>query len=138
MLYSHKGNFPTALPERIRLSNGLTRTDSSTFTNEEIADAGYIEVSDPPNYDYPDVLEWVGNAWVVRAPNNSDIANQWTAIQAEAVRLLSQTDYKAIKAYESGIPLSTAWINYRQALRDIYNNVNNLDPFFIEWPEQPQ
>ena len=138
MLYSHNGNFPTALPDRIRLSNGMTRTDSSTFTNEEIADAGYVEVSDPPSYSYPDVLEWVGSAWVVRSPNNSEISNQWTVIQAEAVRLLSQTDYKAIKAYESGIPLSTPWIDYRQALRDIYNNVNNLDPFFISWPEQPQ
>jgi hypothetical protein len=138
MLYSHNGNFPTLLPDRIRLSNGMTRTDSSTFTNEEITDAGYIEVADPPSYSYPDVLEWVGNAWIVRSPNNSDIANQWTLVQAEAVRLLSQTDYKAIKAYESGIPLSTPWTDYRQALRDIYNNVNNIDPFFISWPEQPE
>lgn len=138
MLYSHNGNFPTVLPDRIRLSNGMTRTDSSTFTTEEITDAGYMEVSNPPSYDYPNVLEWVAGSWVVRAPNNSDIMNQWTLIQAEAVRLLSQTDYKVLKAVESGIPLSTPWIDYRQALRDIYNNVNNLDPFFINWPEQPQ
>lgn len=138
MLYSHNGNFPTVLPDRIRLSNGMTRTDSSTFTTEEITDAGYTEVSNPPSYDYPNVLEWVAGSWVVRAPNNSDIMNQWTLIQAEAVRLLSQTDYKVLKAVESGIPLSTPWIDYRQALRDIYNNVNNLDPFFINWPEQPQ
>jgi hypothetical protein len=138
MLYSHNGNFPTVLPDRIRLSNGMTRTDSSTFTTEEITDAGYTEVSNPPSYDYPNVLEWVAGSWVVRAPNNSDITNQWTLIQAEAVRLLSQTDYKVLKAVESGISLSTPWIDYRQALRDIYNNVNNLDPFFINWPEQPQ
>lgn len=42
MLYSHKGNYPSELPNRIRLSNGKTRTDKNSFTDEEIADAGYV------------------------------------------------------------------------------------------------
>jgi hypothetical protein len=36
-LYSYQGQEPQELPERIRLSGGRTRTDSSTFTEEEIA-----------------------------------------------------------------------------------------------------
>lgn len=138
MLYSLNGNYPTLLPQRIRLSNGMTRTDSSTFTQEELTDAGYLEVSDPPTYSYPDVLEWSNNSWVVRSPNNSDIANKWTQVQAECNRLLAQTDYKAIKAFETGVSMSQEWLDYRQSLRDIYNNVNNIDPYFIDWPEQPQ
>lgn len=47
-LYIKGNSSPAPIPNRIRLSNGLTRTDSSTFTAEEIADAGYIEVSAPP------------------------------------------------------------------------------------------
>ena len=44
MLYSYNGEYPTDIPERIRLSDGSTRTDSSTYTEEEIADAGYVYV----------------------------------------------------------------------------------------------
>ena len=32
MLYSYNGEYPTDIPERIRLSDGSTRTDSSTYT----------------------------------------------------------------------------------------------------------
>ena len=48
MLYSLNGNYPTELPNRIRLSDGSTRTDPENFTAEMIADAGYYEVEDPP------------------------------------------------------------------------------------------
>ena len=47
MLYSYNGEYPTDIPERIRLSDGSTRTDSSTYTEEEIADAGYVYVEAP-------------------------------------------------------------------------------------------
>jgi hypothetical protein len=48
MLYSLNGAYPKPLPKRIVLSNGTTRTDPTTFTPEEIADAGYIQVPEPP------------------------------------------------------------------------------------------
>lgn len=40
-LYYKNNSYPSKLPFRITLSNGNTRTDPSTFTDEEIADAGY-------------------------------------------------------------------------------------------------
>lgn len=138
MLYSLNGAYPTHLPNRIRLSNGLTRTNNSTFTEEELADAGYVQVSDPPTITYPEVLDWSGTEWVVRQPNQSEIDALWITTRAECVRLLSESDYKVLKAYEAQQPVPTEWINYRQALRDIYNNVNNLDPYFIVWPDQPE
>lgn len=138
MLYSLNGAYPTPLPNRIRLSNGNTRTKANTFTAEEIADAGYVEAPDPPSISYPEVLDWTGTAWVVRQPNQSEIDALWITIRAECVRLLSESDYKVIKAYEAQQPVPTEWVNYRQALRDIYNNVNNLDPYFIVWPDQPE
>ena len=36
MLYSKNGDYPTILPNRIRMSNGFTRTGRDTFTEEEI------------------------------------------------------------------------------------------------------
>ena len=51
-LYSYKTEYPTTkIPEMITLSDGSTRTDSSTFTSDELLDAGYVEVSNPPDYD---------------------------------------------------------------------------------------
>lgn len=51
MMYSYKGKYPVSkMPHRITLSNGFTRTDSSTFTTDEIQDAGWTIVSDPPSY----------------------------------------------------------------------------------------
>ena len=47
-LYYKDNSLPKELPFRIRLSDGNTRTDPSSFTDEEIADAGYIEAPAKP------------------------------------------------------------------------------------------
>ena len=137
MLYSYNGGYPQVIPNRIRLSNGLTRTDRITYTPEEIADAGYVEVADQPSVSYPNRLDWDGTDWVVREPNAIEIEIQWDSIKKECQKLLFETDYKVIKAYELGETLSQAWIDYRQSLRDIYNNVNNIDPWNVVWPDIP-
>ena len=137
MLYSYNNGYPTLIPNRIRLSNGFTRTDRSTYTAEEIADAGYVPVADPPTVEYPNKLDWSDTDWVIREPNENEISIQWESIKKECQQLLSDTDYKVIKAYELGIPLSQEWISYRQSLRDIYNNVNGIDPWNVVWPEAP-
>lgn len=66
MLYSYKGSYPKKLPERIRLSNGLTRTNSSTYTEEEITDAGYFAVSVPTYDPATQKLAWDGNVFNVQ------------------------------------------------------------------------
>ena len=38
-LYSFNGRYPDILPNRIRLSNGLTKTDKTTFTDSDLLDA---------------------------------------------------------------------------------------------------
>lgn len=146
-LYSYKGSRPTQLPNRIKLPNGRTRTDSSTFAEEEIKDAGYILVDNPPAYEYPNVLEWDGEnlQWIVRPPNDSDLMQRWEEIRGECDRLLSETDYKVTKAIENSFQNGTTisdeldpiWVTYRQALRDLYNNINNIDPWNVVWPAMP-
>lgn len=137
MLYSYNGGYPAVIPQRIRLSNGSTRTDSSTYTPEEIEDAGYVQVADQPSVSYPNKLDWTGTDWNTRVPNENEVLIQWEFIKKECQKLLSETDYKVIKAYELGETLNQTWIDYRQSLRDIYNNVNNLDPWNISWPALP-
>lgn len=66
-LYTLNGSYPAPLPFRIRLvSNGLTRTDPSTFTADEILDAGYTSAPDPPSYNpATQQLGWTGAEWTV-------------------------------------------------------------------------
>lgn len=64
-LYSYKGQYPKPLPNRIILSNGNTRTDNTTFTEEEIKDAGYVYIGDIPKCFVNEKVEWNGNNFVI-------------------------------------------------------------------------
>lgn len=134
--YSFKGKFPEKIPNRIRLSNGSTRTDSSTFTSEEIQDAGWIEVESPPSVQYPNILDWdSGNMkWLIREPNGDETGKRFIWIREECQRKLAETDYKVIKSIELNQQLDPAYTQYRQELRDLYNNINNIDPQNFSFP----
>lgn len=68
MLYSFRQQRPAALPFRIRLSSGFTRTEPASFTAEEIADAGYLGPYTEPAYDAAtEQLLWVNGAYVIEA-----------------------------------------------------------------------
>lgn len=68
MLYSFNGSRPAPLPFRITLPNGFTRTDPSTFTEEEITTAGFAGPYTEPAYDpATQQIEWVDGAFVVTA-----------------------------------------------------------------------
>ena len=46
-MFSLNGEFPILwqdIPERIRMSNGSTRTDKETYTQDMLKDAGYVFV----------------------------------------------------------------------------------------------
>ncbi len=80
-LYSINGSHPSTLPFLITLSDGRTRTDPSTFTPEEIADAGYVETPDRPEYDpATQQLGWDGENWTL------------TPIQAPVLTRISKYD----------------------------------------------
>ena len=56
------------IPERLRFSDGSTRTDKSTFTEEEVKDAGY-SFTDIPNFpdfnEYTHYYKWNGVSYEV-------------------------------------------------------------------------
>lgn len=66
LLYSYQGLMPQSLPFRITLSNGFTRTNPDTFTDAELADAGYTGPFTPPAYDTATQrLSWVSGEYVI-------------------------------------------------------------------------
>ena len=66
-VYSIKQAYPIEnIPFRIRVSDGFTRTDPSSFTPDELADAGVVAVDDSPDYDFKThSLSWGGSDWVL-------------------------------------------------------------------------
>jgi len=93
MLYSLNGKYPTPLPKRIILSNGTTRTDPTTFTPEEIADAGYAAVSDPPSIPPFHRLIWTGTEWSVEETRTVDSAKTTALNVLSRVRRQKETEF---------------------------------------------
>lgn len=141
MLYSLRGQFPTHLPFRIRLSSGLTKTDPSTFTLEEIAAAGYVIVRDKPTATSTQVVEWSNGLidWVVRNKTQDEIRqeidDQWYTVRTQRNALLQGCDWTQLPDSPLTELQKTSWANYRQQLRDV---TTQLDPFNITWPTPPE
>ena len=138
-IYSLNGEYPEALPERIRLSNGQTRSDSSTFSAEEIADAGYVAVVEPSYDKTTHILDWDGTDLTSRLYNDSEIAAKWVEVRDTRNLILGQVDkmhgvsidINTYKSAETTAGLSDDQKAAKQALRDITNQDN---PFDISWP----
>lgn len=68
MLYSLHNQRPAPLPQRIRMPDGFTRTDASTFTQEEIQAAGFTGPYTEPSYNSStEQLLWVNGEYVIEA-----------------------------------------------------------------------
>ena len=68
MLYSLHNQRPAPLPHRIRMPDGFTRTDASTFTQDEIQAAGYSGPYTEPSYNpSTEQLLWVNGEYVIEA-----------------------------------------------------------------------
>lgn len=145
MLYSKNGLYPSQIPFRIKLSNGMTRTDPSTFTPEEIADAGYITVEDPPaSILDTQILEWTGTDWNIRDKTEQELEielnRKWQEIRDQRDHMLYLLDWRFIR-YQSQVRLNItptesieSLDTYAQELRDI---TLQTDPYNIVWPTAP-
>lgn len=92
-LYSYKGSYPQSLPFRIRLSDGRTRTDPTSFTAEEIADAGYTPVADKPTYDENlQFLNWNSTnlSWVIIDKTTEQIESELNQYKQSKINLINE------------------------------------------------
>tara|TARA_B100001113_G_C21015815_1_gene581318 strand:- start:335 stop:805 length:471 start_codon:yes stop_codon:yes gene_type:complete len=130
VLYSFKHQKPAALPtDRIILSTGQSRTDPSTWTAEEILDAGYVVADSAPDYNSAThKLSWSttgdSSGWLVTAIDSAELnrmeANAWSAIRMERNELLASTDVRVIRHLElSPGQMDSDLKVYRKSLRDL-------------------
>ena len=79
--------------------------------------------------------EWRFNmetlAWEMEAPSEEQL---WARVRYARDSLLADTDWMTVRAQETGEAMPQAWLDYRQALRDI---TLQEDPANIVWPEAP-
>lgn len=87
-----------------------------------------------------------GTTWTDLSGNGNDLTIDVDVdYLTDPINHFSFTDNAGNYIYTGGViggltdmTLDPLMIAYRQALRDIYNNINNLDPWNIDWPTQPQ
>jgi hypothetical protein len=90
MLYSFRQQRPAPLPHRIRMPDGFTRTDASTFTQEEIQAAGYSGPYTEPSYNSStEQLLWVNGEYVIEALPPPPIVPRWVDFSAVIMALPS-------------------------------------------------
>jgi len=142
MLYSHNQQTPDLLPDRIRLSTGLTKTDKSTFTAQELSDAGYIPADVPPAYNpNQQHLVWDKTTWKLVDFTAEELAArielEWKGVRALRNKFILDVEwkiYRALSQQRMGLPVTdniAALDSYIQALRDI---TNQSDPYNVIWP----
>ena len=135
-LYSYQGQEPQELPERIRLSDGRTRTDSSTFTEEEIASAGFTGPYEKPEFNSEiETQSWNSESkqWITTSIPEEVF---WERLRGERNLKLTNSDWSQLPDAPLTTAKKTAWATYRQALRDLPENTE--DPKNVTWPSQPE
>ena len=142
--YSLRGSYPCPIPFRISLSDGRTRTDPSSFTAEEIADAGYIPVEDMPILNSVQIVEWdsVNVSWIIRdktlEESQAETKAVWASIRQQRDNLINSVTWR-YERYARHDRLGLPQIDdiadldtYIQALADVPQSQN--DPYDIVWP----
>jgi hypothetical protein len=145
MYYSYKNQYPVKNPpERIRLSNGETRTDP--FTYSEMLDSGWDYVMDPPDHDArykilawnPDLNNRTGvglNNWELRDIPVEEKLHEATEKQQQ---LLESLIWR-FERYDRELRLDVIPTESLELLVEIETALMTIHeqetyPYVIEWP----
>jgi hypothetical protein len=133
-LYSHRGQEPRLLPNKIILSDKKSRTDASTFTEEELAEVGITGPYVIPSFDQENQrVSWDSKnlSYVVQDISDEEL---WGNIRKKRNELLASADW--IMTADSPESLNFhEWEMYRQRLRDITKTY--ATPEEVIWPLSP-
>jgi len=115
MNYSHNGSYPKKLPFRIRLSDGSTRTDPTTFSSEDIANAGYVLVPDKPVPNSMQVVNWSNELvdWVVRDKTQEELDTEMEALK---VQINNERDFRIESGFVFGGNTFDSSLNHQKRI----------------------
>jgi len=136
-MWSYKGNYPTESLPKIIIPENDEPIESVHATPEEIASAGYVQVSASPTITHLETLTWDLSGW--RVGDNTEEATrlQWQKVRAERDKRIKAVEWRVFR-YLAFERLKKEQIDeidhldqYIQDLRDI---TNQSDPWNIEYP----
>lgn len=134
-LYSYQGQEPKQLPDKLLLSDGRKRTDISSYTDEEIEDAGFTGPYTVPSFDQEYQRVYWNSENLSYTVQDIPEEELWERIRIERNRLLSECDWTM--AADSPEDLNyREWEMYRQRLRDIPSFYQH--PKDVIWPISPE
>lgn len=148
-LYSNNGKAPEFLPHEIFIkSTGMFRTDASTFTDDELADAGFTGPYTKPEYNpETQVMHWDSDtlSYVVSDKLKDNIMESpaiteedaWNVLRAERNRRLLFSDWMILPDVPHTEEKRKALLKYRQDLRDLPTKIQNPKEEIV-WPELPE
>jgi hypothetical protein len=143
MEYSYRNQYPTAQLPWTLVLDGYSRNDPSTFTEEEIALAGYTIVPDRPSYNpKTQELMWLGTEWHVQPkqpPNPQEIEQQWRLVRQQRDQKIKDVEWRYSRHQRHqrlGLPQVDDIALLDQYVQDLANlPQTQTDPFNIVWPE---
>jgi len=132
-LYSHQGQEPQVLPFKIRLNDGTAPSDPATYTDEQLAEAGFTGPYTFPEHEEPsqrvywdfENLEYVVEDVLVPG---SDMTEEevWAGIRNVRNILLAESDWTVL----SDAPITTTQkqeaLDYRESLRDYPSTITDI------------
>ena len=132
-LYSLNGAEPKFLPDRIRLSNGMVRSDVSTYTDEELKDAGFTGPYTEPDYDLTrQERHWNSETLSYDITDNPLIDDEelskmrWISLKQRKNQLLSDSDYIFVEDYPITEDKKQEWREYRTLLRNFASTITDI------------
>jgi hypothetical protein len=133
-LYSYQGNYPEVLPHKIRLNDGTAPSDPSTYTEEQLAEAGYTGPYEIPEFndDGSQKVIWDDEKLEFYVQDNPVAGSEMTAEEVwDGIRnvrniLLAESDWTVL----SDAPLTSTQkqqaLDYRQSLRDYPSTITDI------------
>ena len=115
--YSYNGSVITDTSVGIKFTDGIVSPKNweAVWTDQEKKDRG---------------ITWTTNTVY---SGGSEAAEKLEELRHQRNNLLIETDWRA----GSDLTMSTAWRNYRQALRDITDTYQSIDAEGFAWPTKP-
>ena len=134
-LYSYNGEVPKPLPNRIRLSDGTTRTDVSTYTSDMLTSLGYVgPITRPTESDSIASIQWDSgsSSYTTTSYDSTYYLNK---LREDITSYLGHCDWTVADDSPLSSSLKSEWETYRTTLNEL--EAATTDPQNPVWPTAP-
>ena len=134
-LYSYNGEEPKPLPNRIRLNDGTTRTDVSSFTSDMLISLGYVGPITKPSYSESiESIVWNSDN-ISYEITNFDNEYYLNKLRKDIILYLGHCDWTVASDSPLSDSLKSEWETYRTLLNGLESATDDRQN--PTWPTAP-